>query len=224
MQSRHNFEYMLAGLLFLLLVAPAIRQAAPQAALVLQPTAFGVALAASIWTLSTSKKWRVTGLVIGVALGAVGTLGAAYALPKAEIGAVIGFFAFCGWSIALTLRDVLMGPRVDLNRVMGAVCVYMLLGVFWGLAYLLVGVADPAAFNGVAGPNLGALSPEFFYFSFVTMTTLGYGDIAPAAPLARSLAYLQAVIGQLYVAILIAGMVGAHVASRMERRESHRDE
>ncbi|NIQ41114.1 MAG: hypothetical protein GTN85_03425 [Pseudomonas stutzeri] len=100
----------------------------------------------------------------------------------------------------------------------------MLLGVFWGLAYLLVGVADPAAFNGVAGPNLGALSPEFFYFSFVTMTTLGYGDIAPAAPLARSLAYLQAVIGQLYVAILIAGMVGAHVASRMERRESHRDE
>jgi hypothetical protein len=64
---------------------------------------------------------------------------------------------------------------------------------------------------------------ELFYFSFVTMTTLGYGDISPVAPLARSLAYLQAVVGQMYIAILVAGLVSAHVAARTERSDSGND-
>jgi hypothetical protein len=99
---------------------------------------------------------------------------------------------------------------------MGAVCVYMMMGVLWGMAYHLIGSFDSSAFTGIGGAGYDTLLQKLFYFSFVTMTTLGFGDISPVAPLARSLAYLQAVVGQMYVAILVAGLVSAHVAARME--------
>jgi hypothetical protein len=217
LQSRHHFEYILVGMVVLLLVIPAIRQVAPVATVVLQPLAIGAAFATAIWTLSVSSSWRLLGVVLGILLGALGTVGTLYDLTQLQVAVAIGFFGCCGWFIAATLRDVLVGPQVDVNRVMGAVCVYMMLGVFWGISYVLIGLFDSSAFTGITSTDYDALVPQLFYFSFVTMTTLGYGDISPVAPLARSLAYLQAVIGQMYVAILVAGLVSAHVAERMGR-------
>ena len=126
-------------------------------------------------------------------------------------------FVFFGlWAIVLTLRDVVLGANVDWNRLMGAVCGYLLLGWVWALAFLLLALNDPAAFAGLRGSSYDALLPQMTYYSFVTITTLGYGDIAPVGNLARTLAYLEAVVGQMYIAILIAGLIGAHVATRTQ--------
>jgi hypothetical protein len=103
--------------------------------------------------------------------------------------------------LGLTLRA---GP-VNAHRLLGGVAAYLLLGVIWAYAYALVGLVRPDAFSGpvdtVDGPR------ALYYFSFVTLTTVGYGDVLPVAPGARSLAMLEAVTGPLYLAILIARLV-----------------
>jgi hypothetical protein len=105
-----------------------------------------------------------------------------------------------------TLRD---GP-ITLHRIQGGVAAYLLLGVAWAHAYSLIAVLRPGAFSGAAA---AADSPRaFLYFSFVTLTTVGYGDVLPVHPAARSLAMLEAVTGPLYLAILLARLVSMAVA------------
>ena len=110
------------------------------------------------------------------------------------------------------------GPTTS-HRIMGAVAAYLLLGIIWSLAYYLVTLRIPEAFN-VQGPlALGggeALQSHLFYFSFVTLTTLGYGDIVAVHPIARMLVILEGVAGQLFPAILIARLVSLQVQSKQK--------
>ncbi len=78
--------------------------------------------------------------------------------------------------------------------------------------YSFVEVAWASSFTGLNPDTNVMASYQFLYFSFVTLTTLGYGDISPSGPLAETLAYLPAVFGQMYIAVLIAGLVGGWVA------------
>ncbi len=96
------------------------------------------------------------------------------------------------------------GP-VNIHRIQGAVAAYLLLGLAWALAYESVALLAPGAFSAAsqAEPD----RQRFIYFSFVTLTTVGYGDITPVHPVARSLAVAEALTGQLYPAILLARLV-----------------
>ena len=100
-----------------------------------------------------------------------------------------------------------MSQRVGLNTIYASLCVYLLLGIIWSILYVLAYLHTPEAFS-----NLHGTRGELVYYSFVTLTTLGYGDIAPLTALARTLAYMEAVAGQFYLAVLVAGLVGAYVS------------
>jgi len=110
------------------------------------------------------------------------------------------------------------GPTTS-HRIMGAVAAYLLIGMVWSLAYYLVALWIPGAFS-IQGPiaqgDRESLQSQLFYFSFVTLTTLGYGDIAAVHPVARMLVILEGVIGQLFPAILIARLVSLHVQSKQK--------
>jgi hypothetical protein len=97
--------------------------------------------------------------------------------------------------------------RVTANRLMGAVTVYILLGVLWNQIYDLLEAVHPGSFN--FGPDFSGISIDssLMYFSFITLTTVGYGDATPAMPFAHSMAVLEALVGQLYLAILIGRLV-----------------
>jgi hypothetical protein len=110
------------------------------------------------------------------------------------------------------------GPTTS-HRIMGAVAAYLLIGMVWSLAYYLVALWIPGAFSiqGPSAPSGGeSLQSQLFYFSFVTLTTLGYGDIAAVHPVARMLVILEGVIGQLFPAILIARLVSLQVQSKQK--------
>jgi hypothetical protein len=102
------------------------------------------------------------------------------------------------------------------HRIMGAVAAYLLVGIIWALAYHLAALWIPEAFS-IPGPSAPggreSLQSQLFYFSFVTLTTIGYGDIAAVHPVVRMLVILEGVIGQLFPAILIARLVSLHVQS-----------
>ena len=75
-------------------------------------------------------------------------------------------------------------------------------------------MAIPDSFNGLSSTNIGTQLPELVYYSFVTITTLGYGDLTPVKPLARTVAFLEGFVGQFYVAVLVAWLVGMYLSSK----------
>ncbi len=112
--------------------------------------------------------------------------------------------------LVVVLGQTLRSGPITLHRIQGAVAAYVLLGVIWAYAYALIALLRPGAFSG---PVSAADGPRaWFYFSFVTLTTVGYGDVLPVHPAARSLAMLEAVTGPLYLAILISRLVSLAVA------------
>ena len=102
------------------------------------------------------------------------------------------------------------GP-INLMRVQGAVAVYLLLGVAYAQAYQIVTRFDPSAVSSSEGPI--TQFRDWIYFSFSTLSTLGYGDIVPTGRFARSLAIAESISGQLYLAVLIARLVAMQVSS-----------
>jgi hypothetical protein len=115
------------------------------------------------------------------------------------------------------LRQVFRQGLVTRQRIEGAVAAYLLLGLVWASAYRLVSLQIPDAFTG-AVPHQDELSAGWVYYSFVTLTTMGYGDITPVAPMARSLAVLEALTGQLYPAILLGRLVSLQLVSSSRDR------
>jgi hypothetical protein len=123
-------------------------------------------------------------------------------------------------AIKTILTSVLRAERVDADKIFAAICVLFLLGWFWSDIYVFVqGFGDTDAFRGIRGGSDGALKLDLTYFSFVTLTTLGYGDITPATTFAQSLVTLEALTGQLYLAILVARLVALHILHSNEETD-----
>jgi hypothetical protein len=122
--------------------------------------------------------------------------------------------------LSLTLLGALMGTTVfgagtvTRDRIGGAVALYMLVGLIWADAYQLISVVVPGSFVDASARDGSLDRASWVYFSFVTLTTVGYGDVVPVARAARSLANLEALIGQLYPAIVLARLVSLQVAGR----------
>ena len=114
--------------------------------------------------------------------------------------------------IAVTLgivvaRAVFGGGRITYHRIVGAILLYLLIAVTFATLFAFVGLSISDAFKGIAFKDDLALASSLFYFSFVTLTSTGYGDVIPIHPLARSLCNLECIIGQLYPATILARLV-----------------
>ncbi len=105
------------------------------------------------------------------------------------------------------LRYALRAGVVDREKIAAAVNVYLFLGLIWRDLYSLVSLLIPSAYNSEL-----LNQTDFLYYSFVTLSTLGYGDVLPIVGPAKALAYIEAIIGQLYLTILVARLVGLHIA------------
>ncbi len=127
-----------------------------------------------------------------------------------------------GW---LLLVRVMRDGRININRIMGAIGTYLLIGIVFSQAYRLLAdfVPDAFAVGGVPAAA-GELGTRMIYYSFVTLTSLGYGDITPLHPYARSLATMEALSGNLFLTVLIARMVGMEMSAREEERLRVHDE
>ena len=109
-------------------------------------------------------------------------------------------------------RDIFTTPEVTGDTVRGGISVYMLIGFVWALFYGMVATLDPNAFSQPLFINGSYL--KFFYFSFTTLTTLGYGDILPISEIALVLTNLEAIVGQMYSTVFIAILVGGYLSQR----------
>jgi hypothetical protein len=214
--ARTNFFYLLFALLLLLTVIPIADQLGAVNAPIVRTFVFSSLLIIGVWSLKGGGRYFAVGMtfaVIGVILNIIAARSHAESIELVSFLALIGFLLV---ATAYTLRQIAVGRSIDANRLAGAVCVYLLLGVIWAMLYTLVNLLSPGAFAGFSPSMDRSWDSEWLYFSFVTMTTLGYGDILPVSAIARGLAYLQALAGQFYIAILVAGLVGAYISERQQ--------
>ena len=142
-------------------------------------------------------------------------------LPQVGYGTILMIVWLLCWVCFLTLTDmvilrqVLISTRVTNDTISGAICGYLLLGLIFAFVYEIEGLAYPGSFliNGaVSRLELGKIFDQhhigdLIYYSYVTVASLGYGDLAPVSPPARITAAMEAIAGQFYIAILIARLV-----------------
>lgn len=210
--ENNNFIYLTISLVLLLFVASLVEQF---------PFKYGqhlVMMFTVITLISGTVGFRKSKLFLTVGSGLVVIVAVLLLLTISleesgmhylPIVILIGFYLWATW---LAAKNVLFGERVDRNTIVGAICLYLLMGLIWALLYLFIAQAVPGAFNGIEQglwyENFSALT----YYSYVTLTTLGYGDISPVAPVARFLVYMEAIVGVFYMAVLVASLISIRLA------------
>jgi hypothetical protein len=191
--SLGNLEWLIA-LLFIPVVLTTVRTVSKQ------PRHFAIALVLGTLSLAGSISLSIGEypLMEGIRLASTSVL----------------FF----WIALLLLGDLIVrGQTVTLDLIYGSVNIYLLVGFGFSLLYGFIEYLHPGAFRGTENflARDGSVIP-FTYFSFVTMTTLGYGDIVPLTSFGATAAWVQAVFGQLYLAILVARLVGAYMPGKQD--------
>ena len=163
------------------------------------------------------------GLLLGVSAFITGLLGRSLDVESAyPVGAGMRAL-FMAYLIIVIFSDIMRRRNITFDAVLGASSVFVLLGLAFGSAYALLEWVAPGSFAIPAIPQsidliFGKTTTEFslLYFSVVTMTTTGFGDITPVAAPARSMAAIEGLLGQLYIAIIIARLVGLEIANHMQ--------
>jgi len=201
-------------LLIILIAGPVFHDFTDQSLMLVMQIAFSATLIIGIWSLIDSRKWFIAGLVL-VTVEFTSTIISVFRpSPLIETIGLLAALAFCMLSLVIALRYVLFDQRMDLNRLIGGICAYLLLGVTIGILNMLIYRFIPHSFSGLPVTGNPSDGIDLLYYSFVTMTTLGYGDITPEGSIARVLAYLAAIAGQFYIAILVGTLVGMYLSQR----------
>lgn len=207
--EKNNFIWLTAALVGLLIVGAYSRDAPESLTIVFIEFSSIALLMLSLFSLRTRSHWtRWLIVIIGLMLvmAVTGNATGHYHYDLLFLGLLLAFFASAAWLVA---SHVLLTGEVDLNKIIGAVALYMILGMIWSVLYTITLEAWPDSFRGIAaGPWYDNL-PTTTYFSFVTLTTLGYGDISPVRPMAEVLVILEAIFGMFYLAVIVASLVGA---------------
>ena len=207
--SDNNFFYFTLALIVLLIASAVLRSIPGTDEYRLLQGIMLLTEAVAYFSLNLSKQWRRFILAMMVLMLVVSLLRefANWSMtPLASLTAILIFY--CGMAYAAA-RQVLFSGSVDANTIIGAVAIYLLLGLIWSVLYLITLEFWHGAFNGIEYRHWAENFSTSIYFSYVTMTTLGYGDISPAVPISRVLVFLQAIFGTFYMAVVVASMIGA---------------
>jgi hypothetical protein len=166
----------------------------------------GLTLIAAIWTsgLARTRSWLVFGLAmltIAIALAVVSSAAGGADLTGA-VGLVSALFIIC--VVVVIVRSIAWSPEVNAEIILGAICVYVSIGMIFLFAYGAVADIGSSAFFAQGGDGTRALR---LYFSYVTLATLGYGDYTPATNIGHMLAVVEALLGQIYLVTVVAMLV-----------------
>ncbi len=184
-------------------------------------------IVAAMLTICSHRRFRVAALILGIPPIFLGVVG--HVFPS-RMGANAILFGrgtsviFLAFTILLLVRAVVKAREITWDAVMGAIAGYVLIGVIWTELYCVVELMVPGSF-AAGNDSVKDLSDPvqrqsvLEYFSFATLSTLGYGDLAPLSRPARSLACLEAICGQFYLAVLVAGLIGMRGATPAAARE-----
>ncbi|MHC5065552.1 MAG: potassium channel family protein [Planctomycetota bacterium] len=213
-QNESKYLFLLIALIAFVLLLPLQRELGYESGLVLTVLMTAV-LVSGVQAVCHNRKLKIIGTSIWILVFAL-SASSKYVEPSSPLwqsleatGDLVAVFGFGALTIFI-LQDVFMG-EISRDRLRGAAAAYLLMGIAFGLIFKLIDVSFPGSFNLSAEDTIASLEANFY--SFVTLTTLGYGDITPVRPFAQAVAYLESCIGQFYLTVLVAFLVGKRLAA-----------
>jgi voltage-gated potassium channel len=216
--EKNNFLYLTIGIILLLFVGALSDQFEGMPGHHLVQAFSVINIVIGIYGFRSEKMWFHSTIGVVASVLFVVLLGAVLEILQLYFLHLLFLWLFYLWAIWLAARQVLFSEdRVDINRIVGAICIYLLMGLIWTVMYLFIAQAIPGSFNGVEQLPWYDNFADVAYYSFVTLTTLGYGDISPVAPIARFLVYMEAVAGVFYMAILVASLIGVGISEAQKK-------
>jgi hypothetical protein len=177
---------------------------------------FLIILITGIYSISKNRSVFIAGSFLATVAFGAGILNIYLMSTGLQVVSKLFYMLFFGLSLTIILSNVIKAEKVTTDTILGAICAYILLGLAWTMVYSLLELLQPGSFH--INEATTRMRDEFLYYSFVTMTTLGYGDITPISHPARSLSTLEAVTGQLYIAVLIAHLVGLRIVHSSSKK------
>ena len=208
---QERFPILISLIMGLFVLVPILNQfIAVRIVLDLFLTAIAISM---VYAISSKKRHVVVGLFLAIVL--LASVWFQYFHQDktvAAIGMIAGVF-FIAVIIRSLLGFMFKSEEVTKEVIYAAILLYLLAALMWAFAYTFIELLDPASFNISYRPGRGNLL-VFQYYSFVTITTLGYGDITPGTEVAKTFSALEAVVGQLYLVIVVAWLVGMRVAKK----------
>ena len=176
------------------------------------------ALISGVYAVSEKRAQWIAALVLVVPAGVLNTVVAFRPDPRLAVPTVILTILFLVFTLVSLLRAVVRAEQVTRDTIYGAISIYLLMAIAWAAAYWLLLTLQPDAIvmDATRHPHHTMDWSDCVFYSFVTLTSLGYGDILPMTPQARSLSMLEAVSGIMYIATLIARLVGLYSAMKSQ--------
>jgi hypothetical protein len=219
-KTRHRWEDpLLTGLTILMLVmmfVVAPLQALGVFAFQVFELLLAIMLVAGVFIISGSRT-AVAAMLVALAMIVTGAIFRIRSPSILDLNLFAGAWLIVGLTLAWAVARSIFAPgRVTYHRVVGAVLLYLTVAIIFAAFFTFLGTLDPKAFVGLSVEDSPKLATRLIYFSFTTLTTTGYGDLAPVHPIARSLCNLEAIFGQLYPATLVARLVTLQLAHQEE--------
>ncbi|WP_432464050.1 potassium channel family protein [Agarivorans sp. QJM3NY_33] len=212
--EKNNFIFLTLALIGYIFLAACVDQFWQGDGFKFLQAAMVLVLAAGVWQAKGKKLWFAIGLgfLLSTTLIAIFNLWfEAESLAGIYLGFVFCYLVISTWT---ALKQVLFTGEIDTNKLVGAICIFLLVGLGWAHLYTILNSYLPEAFSGVSAEHWSSQINAFIYFSFVTLTTLGYGEITPKVPITRFFTFSEAIFGVFYMAILVASLVGARMSKR----------
>jgi hypothetical protein len=208
--SRNRIVMLLAAILIMIIGSPFLDEIFPHA--VIPDLFITIIFVLGLYAISQKKMhiYISLGLIVPMFIG----VWSAHLYESPGLSAWGHFFGalYIAFVISLLIKFIFNEKEVTKEVIFAAVVVYLLMAMMWSNAYLILEFFNPGSFSIPENPTIDAF--KYLYFSFVTITTLGYGDVAPLTHKASSLVILEAVVGQIYLVVIVAWLVGMHVSQK----------
>jgi hypothetical protein len=212
--SKDRFLYLLISIFLLIALAPLLQGFV--GIQILMDIFLTSILISGIFAISDKKRHTITASLLALPMLISIWASRFLEIPLLDLTKNLFGILFFAYTIIISLFFILKEREITRDVISGAIVVYLLIGVMWAFIFSILELLEPGSFSIAEGPIRESRS-IFFYYSFVTLTTLGYGDITPLTDPARSFSLLEAVIGQIYITVLIALLVGKYISQSMEK-------
>lgn len=175
-----------------------------------------ISLVAGVYAVSNKRKHVVIAAILGVLVFVFMLEDFVYASGSTAIFASLLLAGFYIYTLINMLVYVSSGKRVNKDKIYAALSIYMLIGFAWASLYRVIYLSDPSSFSGSQSSYMGVHHFDFIYYSFVSICTLGFGDLVPISGLARSLTILEAMTGIFFMAVMISRLVSLYKTDEEE--------
>ena len=209
---QNNFIYLFVALFSILFLTSWNQELPSEAAKILFRISIVSMLLIGVLSLKTRRSWVWVVLALAAFNLLLFVLDAKFETIATTLSQLLIWFIFFTGSFWLSVRQIVESSIVDFNMMIGSIVLYLLLGLTWTTLYILILMFFPDALHGIAPDgDMHNILPQIIYYSFVTLTTLGYGDISANNGIAQFLAYTEAIAGVFYIAVIVSTLVSARI-------------